>query len=151
MIKTAALIFVAAMLASAQDRPAAAASPRTTADLRSLPADATPAGPNLYRYTDTDGKIWLYSRTPFGISRRLEQPAAKPVVSDAPSVAVADLGDSVRFKVQTPFGISQWVSKKADLTDGEQLMLLRQQLKTQQSKEQWAADKSSPLTVEETK
>ena len=44
---------------------------------------------------------------------------------------MTDLGDSVRFERKIPFGISTWVSKKNELTDGEQAMLLREQLKNQ--------------------
>lgn len=147
MIKTAALIFVVAALAFAQtSRNETAPLLRTGADSSSIPAAAIAIETNLYRYTDASGKTWLYSRTPFGLSRREEQPAAQPATSNAPPVSVSDLGDSVRFEVQTPFGISRWVSKKADLTDGEQLMLLRQQLKNQ-----CAVEKTVPAAVQETK
>jgi len=147
MIKTTALIFVLATLALAQNSRTEAAPPlRTSADSPSVPASAIEIGPNLYRYTDANGKTWLYSRTPFGLSRREEQPAALSATSNAPPVSVSELGDSVRFEVQTPFGISRWVSKKAVLTDGEQLMLLRQQLKNQ-----CAVEKVVPAAVQESK
>jgi len=147
MIKTAALVFVVAALAFAQNSRTETAPPlRTSADSAAIPASAIEIGPNLYRYTDASGKTWLYSRTPFGLSRREEQPAAQPPTSNAPPVTVSDLGDSVRFEVQTPFGISRWVTKKADLTDGEQLMLLRQQLKNQ-----CAVEKVVPAAVQESK
>ena len=147
MIKTIALTFVVAALALAQNSRTETAPPlRTSADSSSIPAAAIQIAPNLYRYADPVGKTWLYSRTPFGLSRREEQPAAQPVVSNAPPVTVSDLGDTVRFEVRTPFGISRWMSKKADLTDGEQLMLLRQQLKNQ-----CTVEKTVPAAVQETK
>ena len=128
MMKTGILIFVAATIACAQNaRPEASPTPPAT---QSIPASALPAGPNLFRYTDASGKSWLYSRTPFGISRREDTPAL-PAATEAPSATVVDLGDSVRFEIKTPFGSTRWVSKKADLTDGEQILLLRQQLKNQ--------------------
>lgn len=118
MIKTIALIFIAAALLTAQNA--------------SIPAAATQTSPNLYRYTDESGKTWLYSRTPFGISKREDKPATPPSPTyESQLVTVTDLGDSVRFERKVPFGITTWVSKKSELTDGEQAMLLREQMKNQ--------------------
>lgn len=124
MLKTITLILIAAALLVAQNQQ------RETV-LPTIPDGAAQAGPNLYRYTDNNGKAWLYVRTPFGISKREEKPAAHSVVDNSQLVAVTDLGDSVRFERRTPFGISTWVSKKNELTDGEQVMFLREQLKNQ--------------------
>ncbi len=152
MIKTAALFFVAATFALAQNpRTGTTPLPRANSDLQSIPAAAVEIGPNLYRYTDTSGKAWLYSRTPFGLSRHEDKLAPQTMISSAPAVAVADLGESVSFQVQTPFGVSRWVTRKADLTDGEQLLLLRQQLNQQQSKNQCSADQPAPGSLQETK
>ena len=135
MIKTITLSFVAATFLLAQNQPGEAAQAskpeagRTR--LESIPAAATQAGSNLYRYTDASGKTWLYSRTPFGVSKREEKPVKQPVVRDSQLMTVTDLGDSVRFERTTPFGITTWVSKKSELTDGEQAMLLREQFKNQ--------------------
>ena len=118
MIKTIALIFIAAALLVAQNA--------------SIPPAATQTSPNLYRYTDKNGKTWLYSRTPFGISKREDKPATPPSsIYESQLVTVTDLGDSVRFERKVPFGITTWVSKKSELTDGEQAMLLREQMKNQ--------------------
>jgi hypothetical protein len=118
MTKTIALIFIAAALLTAQNA--------------SIPAAATQTSPNLYRYTDKSGKTWLYSRTPFGISKREDKPATPPSATyESQLVTVTDLGDSVRFERKVPFGITTWVSKKSELTDGEQAMLLREQMKNQ--------------------
>ena len=125
MIKTITLSFIAVALLTAQDQP------RETV-LQSIPNGATQAGPNLYRYTDGSGKAWLYVRTPFGISKREDKPATPPSATyDSQLVTVTDLGDSVRFERKVPFGIMTWVSKKSELTDGEQVMLLQDQLKNQ--------------------
>jgi hypothetical protein len=125
MIKTITLSFIAVALLTAQDQP------RETV-LQSIPNGATQAGPNLYRYTDGSGKAWLYIRTPFGISKREDKPATPPSATyDSQLVTVTDLGDSVRFERKVPFGVMTWVSKKSELTDGEQVMLLQDQLKNQ--------------------
>ena len=34
-----------------------------------VPANAVQVSPGLYRWTDKDGKGWMYRRTPFGVSR----------------------------------------------------------------------------------
>jgi len=125
MIKTITLIFIAAALLTAQDQ-------RHDTVLQSIPNGATQAGPNLYRYTDASGKAWLYIRTPFGISKREDRPATPTSATyDSQFVTVTDLGDSLRFERKVPFGITTWVSKKSELTDGEQAMFLREQLKNQ--------------------
>src|ERR1700683_1788928 len=47
---------------------------------QSIPDGAKLVEPNLYRYTDSDGKTWNYRQTPFGISKWEETsaPAAQP-------------------------------------------------------------------------
>ncbi len=112
---------------AAQSRPvrarqvspkSAATSPDTTS---AIPKGAIEVEPDLYRYTDAHGKTWLARRTPFGYSRWEDKPEpAQPVqVDTAPPVKATDLGDSVRFERQTPFGKNIWVRKKTDLTDEE--------------------------------
>jgi len=135
MIKSITLIFIAAALLGAQNRQHETVQPSKLeagyAGLESIPVAATQAGSNLFRYTDASGKTWLYYRTPFGISKREDKPAAPSAAYDSQLVTVTDLGDSVRFELKVPFGITTWVSKTNELTDGEQVMLLREQLKNQ--------------------
>lgn len=147
MIKTIGLIFVAATLLLAQNQQHEAVQPSQPeargTGLESVPAAATQAGPDLYRYTDISGKTWLYSRTPFGISKREDKPATQSAIYDSQLVTVTDLGDSVRFERKVPFGITTWVSKKNELTDGEQAMLLREQLKNQA-----ASNEATPVAAQ---
>jgi hypothetical protein len=91
---------------------------------QSIPAGATLVEPNLYRYTDSSGKTWMYRQTPFGVSRWEENstPAPQPVAK-RDSVVVSDLGDSVRFEKKTPFGKTTWVRKKTELNDEEKTLL----------------------------
>lgn len=105
--------------------------------LQSIPAGAKEVEPNLYRYTDPNGKTWNYRQTPFGVSKSEEtpvpasqaepQPASQPNQAKGEPVTVTDLGDSYRFEKQTPFGHSSWVHKKSELTDEEKALTAGQQ------------------------
>jgi hypothetical protein len=97
---------------------------KAEAPVTTIPHGATQVEPNLYRFTDSNGKTWMYRQTPFGLSKWEDTPAAlqQPVAQDE-QVAVIDLGDSVRFEKKTPFGATQWVRKKTDLTDDEKAMV----------------------------
>ncbi len=120
--------------------------------VQSIPAGATQVEPNLYRYTDSNGKAWNYRQTPFGISRweatsassseetSHAAPQATPQANQAKSdpVKVTDLGDSYRFERKTPFGQSTWVRKKTALTDEEKTLAADQQ--TQSNPKQSAVD-----------
>jgi len=106
----------------------------------SIPAGATLVEPNLYRYTDSNGKTWNYRQTPFGISRweasSSSAPEAKPDTSPKRDpVTVTDLGDSYRFDKKTPFGQSTWVQKKSALTDDEKAIVGQQTQANQSSVE----------------
>ena len=102
--------------------------------VQSIPAGATQVEPNLYRYTDSNGKTWNYRQTPFGISRweatsSSSAPEANPETAQPKRdpVKVTDLGDSYRFEKKTPFGQSTWVRKKSALTDEEKALTGDQQ------------------------
>jgi hypothetical protein len=149
-MKTIALTFFAAALGFAQSgtstsTPPPPTTPKTTvkkkatqppkqtpeqqakaqAQTQAIPAGAKQVEPNLYRFTDSDGKTWNYRQTPFGISKWEEKssPAAQPAPESSQAksvpVAVTDLGDSYRFEKKTPFGESTWTRKKSELTDEE--------------------------------
>jgi hypothetical protein len=100
---------------------------------QSIPDGAKLVEPNLYRYTDSDGKTWNYRQTPFGISKWEETsaPAAQPAPESSHDksapVVVTDLGDRYRFEKKTPFGQSSWTRKKSELTDEEKALTRDQQ------------------------
>ena len=86
-----------------------------------IPKDAVETSPGLYRWTDKDGKVWVYRRSPFGVSR---WPAASDSTynkQDAPEdhVTAVEQGDSIRFERSTPLGTRTWVRKKTALTAEE--------------------------------
>lgn len=126
-MKTIILIVLAAAMAAAQDRTSAATQPsRPAASASAVAGAALPKGaieiePNLYRYTDAQGKSWLARRTPFGFSTWEDKPAPPQSVhaDSAPPIKATDLGDTVRFERQTPFGKSTWLRKKTELNDDE--------------------------------
>jgi|SRR6202795_2927014 hypothetical protein len=84
-----------------------------------IPKGATQVEPNLYRFTDAQGKTWFYRRFPFGVSKWEDKPAEQVAKEEPLAGVVRDLGDSVEFQRRTPFGMSKWVSKKTDLNDEE--------------------------------
>jgi hypothetical protein len=163
MMKTLTLTLMAAALLTAEDQPAnnsptrkpASASKKATpshSEPVSIPPQATQIGPNTYRYTDPQGKVWLYARTPFGISKWEEPPAAQsqanPAAEDPSLIKVTDLGDSVRFERQTPFGITPSVRKKSELTEEEKALLDREQSKNRPQAAETAAGKPSEKSAD---
>lgn len=118
-----ALVIPLLSLAAGQEKaggtpPRPAPAPATTASVPGVPARATPLGPNSWRFTDPEGKTWVYYRTPFGISRSAEQKPAAAGELPAGWKAV-QAGDEIQFERPTPFGVTRWSRKKDQLTDVE--------------------------------
>ena len=105
--------------------PAQTAQERKAAALPTVPEGAQEVGANLYRYTDPQGKTWMYRKTPFGVSKwedKPEGPSGAGVASPA-AAKVTDLGDTVQFERSTPFGTQKWTRKKSELTDEEKAVV----------------------------
>lgn len=103
---------------------------KAAAALPTVPEGAKPAGPNLFRYTDPQGKTWMYRQTPFGVSKWEEKPGEQQPNLESPKAAPAtmtDLGDTVQFERMTPFGPQKWTRKKSELTDEEKATLAEQE------------------------
>ena len=103
---------------------------QAAAALPTVPPGAQEVGSNLYRYTDPQGKVWLYRKTPFGVSKWEEKageqaPQAEPPGS--PGTTMKDLGDSVEFQRATPFGLQKWTRKKSEMTDDEKAAFATQE------------------------
>ena len=112
----------------AQSHKAAAKTTATVDRPAGVPADAQEIQPYLYRYTDAQGKKWLYRQTPFGLSKWEDKPvdaaaAAARAAENSVPVTVVDLGDSYRFEKETPFGLTHWVRRKAELTEAESALV----------------------------
>ncbi|MCZ2076326.1 MAG: hypothetical protein HUU41_22325 [Bryobacteraceae bacterium] len=85
-----------------------------------IPPDAKQVGDNTYLHTDSNGKAWTYTRTPFGLRKAEGTPESTAKTQDAlPEMTATEEGDSVRFTRKTPFGKSQWTRKKSELTGVE--------------------------------
>ncbi len=102
---------------------------KAAAALPTVPEGAKEVGPNLYRYTDAQGKNWMYRKTPFGVSKWEEKPDEQQPAVEHPQAGITstDLGDSVQFQRMTPFGPEKWVRKKSELTDEEKATLAAKQ------------------------
>jgi hypothetical protein len=92
-----------------------------------VPQDAVETSPGLYRWTDKDGKVWMYRRSPFGVSRFPAEPGYAKPDSGKEQVTAVEQGDSIRFERTTPFGKRTWVRKKDELTETEKTIWERQQ------------------------
>ncbi|MEP7362883.1 MAG: hypothetical protein ABI972_06475 [Acidobacteriota bacterium] len=94
-----------------------------TPKLPPLPEGAVQVDRNTWRAKDKDGKIWMYRRTPFGLSKyEADEQPAEDAVTDLVAV---DKGDSVEFQRKTPFGVSKWTKKKDELDANEAAALKR--------------------------
>lgn len=105
-------------------KPAAATQDTTKPAATVLPKEAILVAPYTYKYTDAQGKKWLYRQTPFGLVKMEDTPPPAVVEKvDATPTVVTDLGESVKFERNTPFGQQKWTKKKADLTDDEKALV----------------------------
>jgi hypothetical protein len=98
--------------------------------LPTVPQGAQEAGPNLYRFTDPQGKVWMYRKTPFGVSKWEEKPGEQEPRAETPASAgltATDLGDSVQFQRPTPFGPQKWTRKKSEMTADEKAAFAAQE------------------------
>src|SRR5438552_2208110 len=112
-------------VSQAKPAPEPAQSPTKTVPAKTTPATDIPAGAVkiddiTYRYQDKSGQVWLYRRTPFGVTKIEEKEADKVGLPAAPAVetpqgTATDLGDSYRFERPGPFGAKIWFKKKTEL------------------------------------
>ena len=129
-----AVLAVATLLSAAdpQTRKAPAA-PKVIQPLQ-IPAGAVESEPGTFRYTDAQGKKWLYRKTPFGIARLEDVPSGKAVPSDTAEpgtgVKATEDGDTIRFERPGPFGVYKWQKSKAELDEMELAVWNRQRAQT---------------------
>ena len=119
-------MILSVFIALAEDQPApkkqsAKKSAAPPAEL-TLPAGAKQVELGTYTFTDSQGKKWIYRKTPFGLAR-IED---KPVEASAPTAAASgdgivakEDGDTIRFERPGPFGTYRWQKKKSELADDE--------------------------------
>ncbi len=113
---------VAKTAAKTTAKPAPAAKPLV------IPKDATPNPDGSYSWADKAGKKWIFSKTPFGISR-VADTGERATLASAPAsqdVKATEVGDKILFERPSPFGTSKWEKNKADLTDADRAILAAQ-------------------------
>jgi hypothetical protein len=135
-MKSTILALLLIGLVSAADKPPEKKSAPAAAKERAItvPAGAVEVEPYTYRYTDPDGKKWLYRKTPFGVMRMEDKPVSPEDAKKAQdekdrliqSTSAVEDGDSVRFTRQTPFGRSEWRRTKTQLNEVEQAVWNRE-------------------------
>jgi hypothetical protein len=131
------VVFALAGLALAQDQPPA--DKKTTAAKKKtapptvkplvIPSDAVLNPNGTYSYKDKAGKNWIYSKTPFGISRIEDMGGAPSGFVTTPKeqlIKTTDAGDTVKFERQTPFGVTKWEKKKSEMNDEERAIFQSQ-------------------------
>jgi hypothetical protein len=93
-----------------------------------VPSGAVQSSAYAWSYTDAQGKQWIYRQTPFGMVKVGAQ--AAPVAPDANThTTVTDLGDSVKFERDMPFGKTVWTKYKSALNSDELSLLKSSQEK----------------------
>lgn len=95
-----------------------------------VPTDAVKDAGGHYRYTDPEGKKWIYRKSPFGMIKVEDIPefAAAPDAASGPGIIkVTEDGDIVRFERPGPFGVSKWEKKKSELDESEKAALQNSQ------------------------
>ena len=121
------LIIVSAALLSAagqqaKKKAAAPAAVKTVKPLE-IPAGAVESEPGTFKYTDPQGKKWIYRKTPWGTARLEDKPDSEAdraaQLERFANVKAIEDGDTVRFERPGPFGVYKWQKKKSDLDEME--------------------------------
>ncbi|HXK00911.1 MAG TPA: hypothetical protein VMS37_00835 [Verrucomicrobiae bacterium] len=124
-------IFASALMLAASDPQA---EKKTTAPAKTIkpveiPKGAVETEPGTFRYTDADGKKWIYRKTPWGVARMEDKPedshTAAKAVDPAEFIKAVEDGDMVRFERPGPFGVYKWQKKKSELDETERAALER--------------------------
>jgi len=140
-MKSTILVLLLAGLASfaaaadqKSDQKSASKKPTAKAEVITIPADAVEIAPYTYRSTDAKGKVWIYRKTPFGVSRTEDKPVSAEDAKNAQeqkdqliqATTATEDGDSIRFSRNSPFGRTEWQKKKTDLNEIEQAVWNRE-------------------------
>lgn len=140
-MKLVFVVFASALMLSAapqtQTKKAAPSSPAAdkaapkatdASKPRAVPAAAVLGADGDYRYTDPQGKKWIYRKTPFGITRLEESAERSPAqVVTATGIKATEDGDKVHFERQGPFGLWKWDKNKSELDETEKAALQNSQ------------------------
>jgi hypothetical protein len=108
--------------------PAKPAAPVRQIQTVEIPKGAVEYEPGSFRFTDAQGKKWIFRKTPFGVARMEDRPAAAAPDPSADLTKATEVGDSIRFERPGPFGTYRWERKKSELTETEKAAWERQRL-----------------------
>jgi hypothetical protein len=98
----------------------AAADKKPAAKPVGPPAGAERLNDTQWKHTDSAGKVWVYTRTPFGWSRGPEEKLEKKEQTPGPALEVVEIGEKdAVFQRATPFGKSRWTKALSALDDAE--------------------------------
>jgi len=122
------ILMMAGCLA-AQDAKSTTPAPAAK-DRLAVPKDAVQTSPGHYRWTDKNGKVWIYRLSPFGVSRYEAGSGYDKQDAEKEEITAVEQGDSIRFERTSPFGKRSWVRKKSELTADEKALWERQQKNT---------------------
>jgi len=118
-MKIATLLLLIALGATAQSSAATTKTPAKEAPKIEIPAAAVKGDDGAWRYTDPQGKKWIYRKTPFGIARAEDKPVDPTPVEVPAGIKATEDGDTIRFERPGPFGTYKWQRTKSDLNDME--------------------------------
>ena len=134
------VLFLSAGVLAAAEGPATRRVPAADIDphraaIQQIPARAVQGADGAYHFTDSQGRQWLYRKTPFGIARWQDKPenSAALAAENAKryeAVSATEDGDTIHFERRGPFGTSRWDRKKADLDEVEKTIWNREQSRT---------------------
>jgi|GEM_PF-2691218 hypothetical protein len=126
MLRTViAILMLVGGCAAAED---AAQSVKNSGERTEIPPNAVKIDANTSRYTDAQGRTWIYRRTPFGVRRYEEKLPASGAKGAAPNtpldeapvgIRAREEGDVIYFERPTPFGTRRWSRKKSELSKEE--------------------------------
>ena len=125
MFTTALLLAASDPQVKQTDKPAAPAKEIKPLE---IPKGAVETDPGTFRYTDSDGKKWIYRKTPWGVARKEDNgtEAVKETARPAgEGITAVEDGDMVRFERPGPFGVYKWEKKKSELNENESAALER--------------------------
>ena len=110
---------------------AAPAKPAATVQQLQIPRGAVKGDDGMYRYTDAQGKKWIYYQTPFGVGRAEDKPLPeRPKTEDEyAAVKAVEDGDTIHFERPSPFGVYKWDRKKSELDKMETTVWERERAK----------------------
>ena len=124
-----AIVVSAAALLAADPQSAKKPAPAPKAadgSKQTIPAGAVRTQDGDYRYTDAQGKQWIYHQTPWGWSRMEQSKDTEVKTSAGDSAAgikATEDGDKVRFERLGPFGVWKWERQKSELNETEKAVL----------------------------